>query len=204
MVPDVANGADGFAPAVVELDDDVADAGPIGADPLSEVLRRVGHDPDRLVGRDPLTIRAFERADGQLDRWQVAVLRWRFRVGWPVSPDRSRVARLSDLSADAAVEAFASSGRMELGRVRVRWDVPGPGRRAAREIVRADGTCDLPWSWPPLPISLAVADWSGRRCQLVARIRPGVRPRWPRRWFESAHLVLVELDGALRRGELTR
>ncbi|MEM8902107.1 MAG: hypothetical protein AAGA17_19220 [Actinomycetota bacterium] len=193
----------GFAPAVIELEDDPADALPVGADPVSEVLRRLGADDARLVGRDPLAVRVFERADGQLDRWQVALLRWRFRMGWPVTPERSRVARLSDLSADDAVAAFASAGRMELGGVHVRWDAPGPGRRAARELIRAEGTCELPWSWPALPISLAVAEWSGRRCQLVARIRPGLRPRWPRRWFETAHLTLIELDAALRRGALT-
>jgi hypothetical protein len=184
-----------LGPAVIELEsgsegDDVL----VGRDRVSRRLLVAHAEAGLLVDRDPFAARLLERADDGLDRWQVLVLRWRFRVGWPVTAERSRVARLSDLGADEAVAALSTPGHLTLGGAHLRWGPPGPGRRAARELVAADGTCRLRWSWPELPVSVAVAEWSGRRCQLTLRIRPSARVRWPRRWYEIAHLFLIDLD----------
>ncbi|MEM9034219.1 MAG: hypothetical protein AAGD18_06465 [Actinomycetota bacterium] len=185
----------GRGPSIIELDtghehDDLL----VGRDELTRRLRLA--DAEALVGRDPFALRLLDRADEGLDHWQVLALRWRCRVGWPVTVDRSRVARLSDLSATEAVAAL-SAGSIRLRNAELDWGPPGPGRRVARELVEASGSCALRWAWPRLPIAVSVGEWSGRRCQLAVRIRPSLRLRWPRRWYETAHLFLIELDREL-------
>lgn len=184
-----------LGPAVIELDSgSEGDDALVGRDVVSRRLLAAQAEAGLLLDRDPFAARLLDRADDGLDRWQVLLLRWRFRVGWPVTAESSRVARLSDLAAVDAVDALSAPGQLTVGGARLSWGVPGPGRRAARELVAVDGTCWLRWSWPALPVTVAVAEWSGRRCQLTVRIRPSARVRWPRRWYESAHLFLIALD----------
>jgi hypothetical protein len=55
----------------------------------------------------------------------------------------------------------------------------------------------LPWSWPDLPMWLAVGELTSARCALRLRLRSRRRLRYPVRYFSAAHTVLGGLESRL-------
>ena len=57
----------------------------------------------------------------------------------------------------------------------------------------------LPWSWPDLPMWLAVGEVSSTRGALRLSLRSRRRMRYPVRYFHAAHAVLTRLESRLGR-----
>lgn len=57
----------------------------------------------------------------------------------------------------------------------------------------------LAWSWPALPMWLAVGELSATRCTLRLSLRSRRRLRYPTRYFHAAHSALTGLESQLAR-----
>jgi hypothetical protein len=55
----------------------------------------------------------------------------------------------------------------------------------------------LPWSWPALPMWLAVGELSSTKSALRLSLRSRRRLRYPKRYFHAAHAALRDLEGHL-------
>jgi hypothetical protein len=55
----------------------------------------------------------------------------------------------------------------------------------------------LPWSWPALPMWLAVGELSSTKSTLRLSLRSRRRLRYPKRYFHAAHTALRDLEARL-------
>lgn len=58
---------------------------------------------------------------------------------------------------------------------------------------RAAARLHIPWSYPDLPMSLGVIEWSSDRCVLDLTLRSRRRIRYPLRYYHACHRVLADL-----------
>lgn len=58
----------------------------------------------------------------------------------------------------------------------------------------------LAWSWPDLPMWLAVGEVSSTKCTLRLSLRSRRRVRYPARYFDAAHAALTGLESRLEPG----
>lgn len=96
-------------------------------------------------------------------------------VALGAAPERHWSADGLDLAADVAHPAFDS--------------VEHEHRFAAR--------LHLAWSWPDLPLWLAVGELTPTRCTLRLTLRSRRRWRYPARYFHAAHAALTALESDL-------
>jgi hypothetical protein len=92
---------------------------------------------------------------------------------------RSLVEHRVPLGAEAAVEALRERGQT--------WSYD--------DVRHEHGTATvlrLRWSWPPIPMWLAVGELSRNRCALRLSLRSHHRWRYPLRYFDAAHTMLVD------------
>ena len=106
----------------------------------------------------------------------------------------SRVLRHVFAPLDQVVERLRVTPWPEQIEPRSTWrDRRGPVADAGWEL---DARIALPWSWPALPARVAVRPWSSGRATLHLELAPGLRPRYPRRWFLVGHELLENLSQA--------
>jgi hypothetical protein len=104
--------------------------------------------------------------------------------------DRPAGEVLSRLSADDLVLAVGPS-RLTACPKAARYD-------AIDHEYRIPCTLSLRWSWPALPMWLAVGELSSTRCAIGLLLRSHRRVRYPVRYFHVAHAVLSKLESRLR------
>lgn len=113
----------------------------------------------------------------------------------------SRVEHRIDCRADDALADLCNCGelRVSAGPLRLRGDASRAQYDAIEHEYRVPCRLHLPWSWPDLPMWLAVGEISSTRGALRLSLRSRRRMRYPVRYFHAAHAVLTRLESRLAR-----
>jgi hypothetical protein len=113
----------------------------------------------------------------------------------------SRVEHRIDRRADDALADLCHDTELQLSVGPLR--LTGDASRARYDIVeheyRMPCRLHLPWSWPDLPMWLAVGEISSTRGALRLSLRSRRRMRYPVRYFHATHAVLTGLESRLTR-----
>ena len=111
----------------------------------------------------------------------------------------SRVEHRIDRRADDAVAYLcdASELRVSVGPLRLIGDASRAQYDAVEHEYRLPCRLHLPWSWPDLPMWLAIGEISSTRGALRLSLRSRRRMRYPVRYFHAAHAVLSRLESRL-------
>jgi len=112
----------------------------------------------------------------------------------------SRVEHRIDAPATAALVTLCRSGDVDVhvGPLRLTGDATDPWYDPYEHEYRLPCRLHLPWSWPELPMWLAVGEVSATRGALRLSLRSRKRVRYPARYFHAAHAVLSRLESRLR------
>jgi len=87
--------------------------------------------------------------------------------------------------------------RVSLGPLRLTGDASHARYDTVEHEYRMPCRLHLPWSWPDLPMWLAVGEVSTTRGALRLSLRTRRRMRYPARYFHAAHAVLTRLESRL-------
>jgi hypothetical protein len=112
----------------------------------------------------------------------------------------SRVEHRIDAPAADALATLRLEGDVDVhaGPVCLTVDGTGPSYDRFEHEYRIPCRLHLPWSWPELPMWLAVGEVSATRGALRLSLRSRKRLRYPARYFHAAHAVLSRLESRLR------
>lgn len=112
----------------------------------------------------------------------------------------SHVEHRIDGRASDAMRSLRRAGeiRVSVGPVRLTADVTRAQYDPLGHEYRLPSRLHLPWSWPDLPMWLAVGEVSTTRGALRLSLRSHKRLRYPVRYFHAAHAVLTKLESRLR------
>ena len=88
--------------------------------------------------------------------------------------------------------------RVSVGPLRLTGDPTNAQYDTVEHEYRMPCRLHLPWSWPDLPMWLAVGEVSTTRGALRLSLRSRRRMRYPIRYFHAAHAVLTRLESRLR------
>ena len=113
---------------------------------------------------------------------------------------QSRVEHRIPWRADDTLDAIRDLGelRLSVGSLRLTGDPSRTDYDAVEHEYRLPCTLHLPWSWPELPMWLAVGEVSTTGGALRLSLRTRRRVRYPARYFAAAHAVLSGLESRLR------
>jgi hypothetical protein len=113
----------------------------------------------------------------------------------------SRVEHRIDRRADEAIESLCRDDGLTVhaGPLRLTADASRPEYDPFEHEYRLPCRLHLPWSWPDLPMWLAVGEVSSARGSLRLSLRSRKRLRYPVRYFHAAHTVLNRLESRLQR-----
>jgi len=113
----------------------------------------------------------------------------------------SRVEHRIDRRADDALAdlSHARELRVSVGPLLLTGDASRAQYDAVEHEYRVPCRLHLPWSWPDLPMWLAVGEISSTRGALRLSLRSRRRMRYPVRYFHAAHAVLTSLESRLTR-----
>ena len=112
---------------------------------------------------------------------------------------QSHVEHRIDRRADDAVADLCNEGelRLAVGPLRLTGDASHAQYDSVEHEYRVPCRLHLPWSWPELPMWLAIAEISSTRGALRLSLRSRRRMRYPVRYFHAAHAVLTGLESRL-------
>ena len=112
----------------------------------------------------------------------------------------SRVEHRIDAPAGDALATLCRDGDVHVcvGPLRLTADSSHPSYDQYEHEYRMPCRLHLPWSWPELPMWLAVGEVSATRGALRLSLRSRKRLRYPARYFHAAHVVLSRLEARLR------
>jgi len=112
----------------------------------------------------------------------------------------SRVEHRIDARATDALASLCRDGDVDVhaGPVRLTVDGTRPAYDRYEHEYRMPCRLHLPWSWPDLPMWLAIGEVSTTRGALRLSLRSRKRVRYPARYFHAAHAVLSRLESRLR------
>ena len=112
----------------------------------------------------------------------------------------SRVEHRIGQRADDALAALSRSNELTVsaGPLRLVGDPSRTEYDGFEHEYRMPCRLHLPWSWPELPMWLAVGEVSATKGALRLSLRSRRRVRYPARYFHSAHAVLNRLEARLR------
>jgi hypothetical protein len=113
----------------------------------------------------------------------------------------SRVEHRIDCRADDALADLCHDTALQLsvGPLRLTGDASRAQYDTVEHEYRLPCRLHLPWSWPDLPMWLAVGEISSTRGALRLSLRSRRRMRYPVRYFHAAHAVLTSLESRLTR-----
>jgi len=113
----------------------------------------------------------------------------------------SRVEHRIDRPADDALADLCHNAelRLAVGPLRLTGDASRAQYDTVEHEYRLPCRLHLPWSWPDLPMWLAVGEISSTRGALRLSLRSHRRMRYPVRYFHAAHALLTGLESRLRR-----
>ena len=113
----------------------------------------------------------------------------------------SRVEHRIDRRADDALADLCHDPelRVSVGPLRLTGDPTHARYDTVEHEYRMPSRLHLPWSWPDLPMWLAVGEVSSTRGALRLSLRSRRRMRYPVRYFHAAHAVLTRLESRLGR-----
>jgi len=112
----------------------------------------------------------------------------------------SRVEHRIEQPATDALATLCREGdlHVEAGPLRLTADDAQPRYDPYEHEYRLPCHLHLPWSWPELPMWLAIGEFSSTRGTLRLSLRSRKRLRYPARYFHAAHAVLSRLELRLR------
>jgi hypothetical protein len=145
-----------------------------------------------------------------VDPARAQLLRYRVAVGahQGIAPRRHSQVRHRLRRRPADVLAVLAGARrpavVHRRRVALRWDPHRFRYDPTDHVHRAPGRLHVPWSFPDLPVWLAVHEWSSDTAIVEVSLRSRRRLRYPRRYFHVAHRTLDLLLDDLRCDGLRR
>jgi hypothetical protein len=145
--------------------------------------------PGDRLGRRLVTIARRIRA-----RYEA---RFGMHRGW--SPRRSVVEHRVPGDALLVLDRLRQGGAFRSGdrHVRLSGDARTPTYDAVDHEYRVRSRLHLAWSWPELPMRLAVGELTPTMCTLRLSLRSRRRLRYPARYFDAAHGALTALERRL-------
>jgi hypothetical protein len=117
--------------------------------------------------------------------------------GW--DPRRSVVEHRVPYGAAEMLERLCREGDIRSAGTHLafRGDVQALSYDAVNHEYRVPSRLRLAWSWPALPVRLAVGELGPDRCMLRLRSASRGRLHYPARYFDAAHTTLALLERSL-------
>jgi hypothetical protein len=145
--------------------------------------------------RHPLIAQAADFAAGMRRNYQIT---FGISKGFDPRTD-SRVEHRIDHRACEVLEGLRHDHALPLalGPLTLSGDPDKVSYDAFEREYRVAARLHLPWSWPELPLWLAVGELSTSKSALRLRLRSRRRLRYPTRYFNAAHAVLGGLESRL-------
>lgn len=162
--------------------------------------------PHRVTPSDRATWHVHPPGTELVHRLRVAANATRQRYERTVGTHRdfrprlqSRVEHRIAGRADDTLDALRGLGELHLcvGPVRLTGDPSAAHYDAVEHEYRLPCRLHLAWSWPELPMWLAVGEVSTTSGALTLSLRSRRRLRYPMRYFHAAHAVLSGLESRL-------
>ena len=150
-----------------------------------------------LAGSTTTFVELDRPGDGLLRRFTGAAHRIQCRYQATIGTHRGwnpRRAVIEHRIPAGAIEVLDRVSRAPRRSRSLRHDTASLAYDAVNHEYRFRGRLRLPWSWPPLPVRLAVGELTPTTSTLRLSLRARRRLRYPVRYFDAAHQALTDLE----------